>query len=81
MAPITATPHDGLTAMIADEEREIRFTRLAQETTGYTRRVMLRLADEAHMRALAVAMSEHVIDLHLVPNPPGSSRGVFRTYE
>ncbi len=63
-----------------DTEVEIRFTRLAKETTGYTRNVMLRLADEAHQRALMVTMSEKTIDLHIVPNSPGSPRSTFRTY-
>ena len=53
---------------------------VARETTGYTRRIMLRLADEAHVRALAAATSQPVIELHLVPNEPGLSDAIIRTY-
>jgi hypothetical protein len=76
---------DGFAPIVPDLAAEIRYTRLAEETTGYTRRVMLRLSEEAHTQTHPATTTDNtttdkVIELHLVPIRPGSSPGVCRTY-
>ena len=66
MPRIALVPGDGLWNIFPDAVLARRYNRLASETTGTVRRILLRLAHEAQARHQLIR--GEVIDLHLVPS-------------
>ncbi len=78
MADTTTTSDDELLRNDADAALVARYSRLAGETTGMGRRILLRLADEARARQQHARAG--TIDLHLVLETSASSPDAIRTY-
>jgi hypothetical protein len=78
MSRTVMAPGDGLSNTFLDAALADRYNRLAEETTGMVRRILLKLADEAQARQRL--FTGEVIDLHLVANTPRSSADAVRTY-
>ncbi len=65
---------------VADETLVERYAKLADETTGMIRRILLKLADEERARSHRPQLRPETIDLHLVRREPGSQPDLIRTY-
>jgi hypothetical protein len=78
MSRIAPAPGDGLSNIFPDAALARRYTRLASETTGTVRRILLKLAHQAQARHHLITVE--VIDLHVVPNTSRSSPETVRTY-
>ncbi len=78
MAQVATTSGDGPSDDDTDAALAARYSRLAEETTGMGRRILLRLANEA--RARQRDRRAETIDLYLVPDPSSSSGDRIRTY-
>ena len=78
MPRIALVPGDGLSNIFPEAVLARRYSRLASETTGTVRRILLRMAYEAQARHHLSTVE--VIDLHLVPNTSRSSSEAIRTY-
>jgi hypothetical protein len=78
MSRIALAPGDGLANTFPDAALADRYNRLADETTGTVRRILLKLAHEAQVRHHLI--TGEAIDLHLLPNTPRSPSDAVRTY-
>ena len=78
MSRIVMAPDAGLSNTFPDAALADRDNRLAEETTGMVRRILLKLANEAQARQRLI--TGKAIDLHLMPNTPRSSADADRTY-
>jgi len=78
MSRTVMAPGDGLSNTFLDAVLADRYNRLADETTGMVRRILLKLANEAQTRQRLI--TAEAIDLHLVANTSRSSADAVRTY-
>ena len=78
MAQVATTFGDGPSDTDVDAALAARYSRLAEETTGMGRRILLRLAIEA--RARHRHHHAETIDLYLVPDTSPSPDDSIRTY-